>query len=191
MRIKSLAHYQKPRDQDRTRFDGLSPERRRIAEHWLAKWEHRYKARYSRRVPPWLHAIYCGQAKSLALHPRDAAWGRRMRAKRGGYAVQQKYREEGRNPTAKATARAAYLRRARKRHPRQVVQEPAPPTVPVAVVRPSTVGLPVPRRYRTDKPPLQAERGPGPFLQHNPASVYRAPVEDPSLDQRRDESAIS
>jgi hypothetical protein len=47
-------------------------------------------------VPRWLFAIYIGQAKRLALNPPTSAWGRSMRAKKGGYAVQRRYRREGR-----------------------------------------------------------------------------------------------
>jgi hypothetical protein len=61
-------------------------------------------------VPQWLFALYVGQAKRLALNPPSYEWSRWMNAKKGGYAVQRKYRAEGRHPTEKATyARLAAL----------------------------------------------------------------------------------
>jgi hypothetical protein len=58
-----------------------------------------------------LFAIYVGKAKYLALNPPTSEWGRLMLAKRGGKAVQRKYRLEGRHPTEKATwARLADLK---------------------------------------------------------------------------------
>jgi len=62
-------------------------------------------------VAPWLFAIYVGQAKRLAVNPPGHEWSRRVNATKGGYAVQRKYRAEGRHPTEKAThARLADLK---------------------------------------------------------------------------------
>jgi hypothetical protein len=54
-------------------------------------------------VPQWLFAIYVGQAKRLAQNPPTSQWGRSMLARRGGKAVQRRYRHEGRHPTETAT----------------------------------------------------------------------------------------
>jgi hypothetical protein len=190
LRIKSLKQYQ--RSSNRARFDDLPLSLRCVAEGWLAKWERRRAAKHG-RVPAWLHAIYCGQAKSVALHPRDGAWGRWMRAKRGGYAVQRKYRAEGRNPTAKATAMATYLRRARKR---QLRVTPTSTTVSVAT---STAQIPQrplapPGRYRRASSAWQATRALGVPEATFPvgSDAVRAPFTEHPVRQRAiDESAIS
>ena len=54
-------------------------------------------------VPQWLFAIYVGQARRLARNPPTSEWGRTMLAMKGGYAVQRRYRLEGRRPTEIAT----------------------------------------------------------------------------------------
>jgi hypothetical protein len=54
-------------------------------------------------VTGWEMPILVGQARRLAKYPPDSSWGRFMLAKRGGKAVQQQYRREGKNPTTKAT----------------------------------------------------------------------------------------
>jgi hypothetical protein len=77
------------------------PTRQRASE-----WLHYFCERARRRrgsVPQWLFAIYVGQAKRLALSPPSSEWGRRTAAKKGGYAVQRRYRMEGRHPTELAT----------------------------------------------------------------------------------------
>jgi hypothetical protein len=62
-------------------------------------------------LPQWRLAILVGRAKDLTLHPRGYEWSRWMNAKKGGYAVQRRYRAEGRHPTEKAThARLADLK---------------------------------------------------------------------------------
>ena len=66
-------------------------------------------------VPGWLFAIYCGQAKRLALNPPTSSWGRSMLAKLGGLAVQRRYRLEGRDATAYATRCRVIKQNARKR----------------------------------------------------------------------------
>src|SRR5262249_47008734 len=74
-------------------------EAQQAARHWL--W--RFCQRWGRNLPQWRFAILVGQAKRLALNPPTSAWGRSMLAKRGGYAVQRMYRQEGLRPTAIAT----------------------------------------------------------------------------------------
>ena len=98
-RIPGLEHYRKPAPPGGA-FADLTWQQQRTAEQLL--W--RFCQRWAGNLPPWRRAILVGQAKRLALNPPDSAWGRRMLAKRGGLAVQEKYKREGINPTAKATA---------------------------------------------------------------------------------------
>jgi hypothetical protein len=88
----------------------------------------KHKAR-GRTVEPWLYAILCGQAKRLVRNPPTSAWARSMRAKRGGYAVQEQYRAEGRHPTARATAI-------------RVLRQQGPPAAPCNVRRGNLPGPP-------------------------------------------------
>jgi hypothetical protein len=61
----------------------------------------RFSEKWDSKLPHWreesrLKPILVGQARRLALDPPDSAWGRRMLAKRGGYAAHEKYRAERR-----------------------------------------------------------------------------------------------
>jgi triphosphoribosyl-dephospho-CoA synthetase len=94
-------------------FQDLAWDVRQRAYQWLDRFIRRREASHG-SVPAWLFAIYCGQAKRLALNPPDSAWGHRMLAKRGGLAVQRLYRLEGRHPTARATLCRVVKQRARK-----------------------------------------------------------------------------
>ena len=93
-------------------FFGLPPEVRDRAAEWLNCFLER-RPECSRR----LFAILVGQAKRLALNPPTSAWGRSMRAKKGGYAVQRLYQRQGRvgrlHP-ALCAARVSASRRKRK-----------------------------------------------------------------------------
>ena len=80
-------------------FQDLPSEIQRAARRWLWRW----CQKWGRNLPQWRFAILVGQAKRLALNPPTSEWGRRMRAKKGGYAVQRRYRMEGRDPTELAT----------------------------------------------------------------------------------------
>ena len=81
-------------------FQDLPWEVKRAAQMWL--WH--FCKRWGRDLPQWRFAILVGQAKRLALNPPTSDWGRTMLAKRGGYAVQLRYRLEGRDhPTQVAT----------------------------------------------------------------------------------------
>ena len=80
-------------------FNDLPPQARMAAWRWLGK----FQERWGRNMPRWRFAILVGQAKRLALNPPDSAWGRSMHSKKGGKAVQRKYRAEGRHPTKFAT----------------------------------------------------------------------------------------
>jgi hypothetical protein len=98
-RIAALDSYRKPAPPGGP-FAALTWPQQRAAEQLLWK----FCQRWAGNLPQWRRAILVGQAKRLALNPPDSAWARRMLAKRGGLAVQEKYRREGINPTAKATA---------------------------------------------------------------------------------------
>jgi hypothetical protein len=97
-RITALDPYRKPAPPGGA-FASLTWQQQRAAEQLLWK----FCQRWAGNLPRWRRAILVGQAKQLALHPRDSDWARRMLAKRGGLAVQEKYKREGTNPTAKAT----------------------------------------------------------------------------------------
>src|ERR1039457_1917902 len=72
-------------------FAGLSPEEEQDAHRWL----NRFLLRHP-NPSTWLYPILVGNARRLALNPPSPAWGRSMRAKKGGYATQRRYRMEGR-----------------------------------------------------------------------------------------------
>jgi hypothetical protein len=76
-------------------FQDLPWAERNRASNWLYYLMQKGK-RERGSVPRWLFPIYVGQARRLALNPPTSAWGRSMRAKKGGYAVQRRYRMEGR-----------------------------------------------------------------------------------------------
>lgn len=80
-------------------FQDLPWEMRQRAHHWLWLW----CKKWGRNLPHWRFALLVGQATRLAKNPPTSAWGRRMQAKKGGYAVQRRYRMEGRHPTQAAT----------------------------------------------------------------------------------------
>lgn len=73
------------------------------ARHRAYQWLHRFVTRWGNDMPNWRFAILVGQAKRLALNPPTSSGGRSMLAKRGGLAVQQKYRSEDKHPTRRAT----------------------------------------------------------------------------------------
>ena len=109
MKIESLKRYQKRHPQER--FADLPPHLRVLAEQILQ----RLRARWRGRLPGWRHAILCGCAKNLALHPRDSAWGRHMLAIQGGRARQRQCQLLGIHPTERATRARLMKQRLRKR----------------------------------------------------------------------------
>jgi hypothetical protein len=109
MRIPQLAKYRNRNPNGY--FEDLPFRVRECAYQWL----HRFRQRWGANLPPWRLAILIGQAKRLALNPPTSAWGRSMRAKKGGYAVQRRYRMEGRHPTAHATRCRVMKQAANKR----------------------------------------------------------------------------
>src|SRR5277367_1549421 len=76
-------------------FEDLPGEIRRRASDWLHRLMQNGRSKRG-TIPRWLFAIYVGQARRLALNPPTSAWGRSMLAKRGGLALQRKYRMEER-----------------------------------------------------------------------------------------------
>jgi len=72
-------------------FEGLSPQQEQEASRLLDKFLRRHPD-----CPAWLYPILVGNARRLAINPPSSAWGRSMRAKKGGYATQRRYRIEGR-----------------------------------------------------------------------------------------------
>jgi hypothetical protein len=97
MKIAALEKYR--RRNPMGYFEDLPWDVRNRAHQWL----YRLASKWGRDLPAWRFAILVGQAKRLALNPPTSAWGRSMLAKRGGLAVQRKYRQEGRHPTQRAT----------------------------------------------------------------------------------------
>jgi hypothetical protein len=97
MKIVALEKYR--RRDSKGYFEDLPWEIRNRAHQWLF----RLCSKWGRDLPSWRFAILVGQAKRLALNPPTSTWGRSMLAKRGGLAVQRKYRLEGRKPTERAT----------------------------------------------------------------------------------------
>jgi hypothetical protein len=95
-------------------FQDLSWDVRQRAYAWLNKFVTRRRARFG-YVPRWLFAIYVGLAKRLALNPPTSAWGHKMLAKRGGYAVQRRYRAEGRVGKLHPAHHAALVSASRRR----------------------------------------------------------------------------
>jgi hypothetical protein len=95
-------------------FQDLPLDARRRAYQWLDRFIRRREATHG-GLPDWLFAIYCGRAKRLALNPPTSSWGRSMLAKRGGLAVQRRYRLAGRDATGRATLCRVTRQNARKR----------------------------------------------------------------------------
>jgi hypothetical protein len=107
--------------------------------HSAYMWLHKFCERWGNDLPRWRFAILVGQARRLALNPPTSAWGRSMLAKRGGYAVQQKYRDAGRvgpkHPAHRATAISANRRKWRSREQSETQQR-------------EQLGLPPKRRFK-------------------------------------------
>ena len=110
MRIRQLDNFRKNRPGG-AYFDDLPWEVQRQAGMWL----HKFCKDWRHDLPDWRFAILVTRARSLALNPPTSQWGRTMRAKLGGYAVQRKYRLEGRHPTAAATEARKWQRITAKR----------------------------------------------------------------------------
>jgi hypothetical protein len=91
------------------------------AQQWLSRLIGQAKSR-GRPLHGWYLAILCGQAKRLALNPPTAAWGRSMRARKGGYATQRRYRMEGRDPAAKARWFLKFARAKRKKEKEKAME---------------------------------------------------------------------
>lgn len=118
MGIEGLKKCQRRRSK-RGCFPELPPRVQEMANRWLD----RFRVRWKGNLPQWRLAILVGQAKRLALRPPTPEWGRSMLAKRGGYAVQQRYRMEGKDPTEKATRVRVLRQKAMKAQDAQKAQE--------------------------------------------------------------------
>jgi hypothetical protein len=97
MKILSLAEY---RGRNPKGYFQDLPRQTQYEAYW---WLDRFVKRWRGDMPSWRFAILVGQARRLALNPPTSAWGRSMLAKRGGLAVQRKYRLDGKHPTHRAT----------------------------------------------------------------------------------------
>jgi hypothetical protein len=120
-------------------FGHLPLERRRRAWQWLKRMLVRARARGKRLTPRRLGAMVA-RATSLSGMSSEQlrAWGRSMRAKQGGYAVQRHYRAHDIHPTRKAT----YVRLVRNGHAEsarrflngecgETTEQPSAPSAPV------------------------------------------------------------
>jgi len=123
MKIKGLSNYRGRNPNGY--FQDLPWGLRQRAYAWLSRFLKRHPY-----CPRWRFAILVGQAKRLALMSDDelSAWGRSMQAKHGGYAVQRRYRQEGRvgpdHPSHKAAEVSAVQRKWRKQERLRLLPKP-------------------------------------------------------------------
>ena len=111
-------------------FAGLSPQQESEAFRLLAKFLGRHPD-----CPQWLYPILVGNARRLTLNPPTSAWGRSMRAKKGGYATQRRYRIDGRtgeNHPAHHAATVSASNRKWRRQQREVAEQRKPLGLPPA-----------------------------------------------------------
>lgn len=101
-------------------FEDLPLEIGQKAHQWL---DH-FCRRWEGNLPRWKFAILVGQARRLAWTTREerSAWGRRMLAKRGGYAVQRRYFLEGRTGRRHPAHRAAWIHSLNAKARREMAQ---------------------------------------------------------------------
>jgi hypothetical protein len=109
----------RPRRYRQHLFDDLPLELRWKAEGWLSHLCQKWRG----NLPGWRMAILIGRARWLALNPPDSAWGRRMLARRGGLATQERYRREGRIGTRHPAHKAAQISARNRRWRKQKEQE--------------------------------------------------------------------
>jgi hypothetical protein len=114
VKIEGLKKYR-----GRPSIDELPEPLRSQAWNWYSHFLRRRK-KQGKPTPQTIRAILAGQAKRLArTTPEERSkWGRSMLSKRGGYAVQEFYRREGRtgerHPSRKAARTSANRRLRRK-----------------------------------------------------------------------------
>lgn len=134
MAIEGLRHYQR-RHARGEYFGHLPSERRRRAWRWLERMLACARAQRKPLTPRRLGAMVA-RATSLSGMSSEQlrAWGRSMRAKLGGYAVQRRYRARGIHPTRKATyvrlVKNGYAESARRflnRECGETIEEPSAP----------------------------------------------------------------
>jgi len=130
MKIEGLSNYRGRNPHGY--FQDLPWKVRQRAYAWLSRFLKRHPY-----CPRWRFAILVGQAKRLALMSDDelSAWGRSMQAKHGGYAVQRRYRQEGRvgpdHPAHKAAEVSAAQRKWRKQERLSVLPKPGVWRLPI------------------------------------------------------------
>jgi len=114
MKIKGLRRHR--RRNQRGYFDEMPFAVQQHASEWLAHFLERHPC-----CPGWRFPILVGKAKRLALTSEEerSAWGRSMQAKKGGYAVQQRYRWEGRIGLDRPALKAAEVSAAQRKWRRQ------------------------------------------------------------------------
>jgi hypothetical protein len=119
-----------PRRHRRHLFDDLPYEAQREASSRYL----RSCQKWGRDLPSWRRAILIGQARRWTMTSQEerSQWGRSMLAKRGGYAVQQRYRREGRtgdqHPAHKAAKKSVECRKKKRILEQQLLQAlPASP----------------------------------------------------------------
>jgi hypothetical protein len=115
-------------------FDGLSPQQEREAYRLLAKFLGCHPD-----CPRWLYPILVGNARRLAINPPSSAWGRSMRAKKGGKATQRRYLMEGRTGQNHPAHYAAIVSASNRKWRRQQRED---------AERRKCMGLPPPARVR-------------------------------------------
>jgi hypothetical protein len=117
MRIERFVRHPRKRNH---LFDDLPPEQEREAWRFLGEFLRRHPNR-----PSWLYPILIGQAKRLARTTQEerSKWGRRMLAKRGGYAVQQSYVMKGQTGEMHPGHKAARVSAGRRRWRKMEIEE--------------------------------------------------------------------
>jgi hypothetical protein len=99
MAVEELRNYQR-RHARGAYFADLRPEQRHVARMRLEESKRRART-HGKPITPRRLGSMVASASRLARMTRAqlSAWGRRMRAKQGGYGVQRRYKARGMNPT--------------------------------------------------------------------------------------------
>jgi hypothetical protein len=109
-------------------FEDLLWEAKQRVQMYLSRFCERWRG----DLPRWRFAILVGQAQRLArMSDEDrSAWGRKMLAKRGGYAVQRRYRAEGRVGKLHPAHHAARVSASKRRWKKTVKERERPGVIP-------------------------------------------------------------
>jgi hypothetical protein len=115
----------RPRRWRRNLFDDLPFEKQQEAQERLAEYCKNHRGDSRRGLMP----ILIGQARrwTMTSPAERSRWGRRMLAKRGGYAVQQLYREQGRTGDQHPAHKAAKISVEHRRKLKKKCEEEQPP----------------------------------------------------------------